>query len=107
MAQEKIDDREVQKIRASMTQDGDAKAAARFDENSPEFRKAQESRQKARAAGHNHRSRLQRAHGGQGQPSTPQTEGRARLMEIKKRQAAQNSRLRKRDAQSQDQGQGM
>lgn len=56
MAQPKIDDREVKKITTALSAEGPAKAAARFDERSPEFRKAARMRQqKLRTAGQKQR----------------------------------------------------
>ena len=48
MSQQKLDQREVDKIRAALARDGPGQAAVRFDENSPEFHKAMQQRRKKR-----------------------------------------------------------
>lgn len=61
MAQQRVDDREVRKIREAMRRDGMKTAAQRFDENSPEYQKAQQHRAALRSAGAQQR-RLNAAH---------------------------------------------
>lgn len=121
MAEQKVDDRGVKKIRAAIAQDGLGKAAQRFDEDSPEWQKAQQERAKLKAAGAEQRARILRAaetnqKEGKTMTSTPppglkpspaqerssqaqRAAAQQKVQEMRRQQAAQNAR---RQTQSQD-----
>ena len=123
MAEQKVDDREVKKIRESMRRDGAAKTAQRFGENSPEYRAAQQQRSALRSAGNDQR-RLNTEHttkestmstntdkqtpaAQQRSAQAQRTAAQQKVAAMKQRQAQQAVRTREQNAKAQGQGQGM
>lgn len=121
MAQPKIDDREVRKIRAAIARDGVTKASSRFDEHSPEWHKAQQERATRRAVGAKQRAlheiepptkegtTMQNTKPTPAQERSAQqsrSDAQAKVAAMKRQQAQQNARIKDR-ASSQGQGMGM